>query len=544
LPPLAEGRVITYGYRTTEVKLPPIPPTKPHIIKLLNDLRSSECRRPVKVSLGCHVQGATNPKPDLGDSASFLNGVKYRFLRKPPDPELEMMEHFGAFVKDWCEKNLTPLPFDVDISFETWLDKTPYTQSRKASLRRKFSNVDPCYSSKSAENHIYNRVKLFMKDESYPQYKYPRGINSRSDEFKCIVGPLFKLIEEQVFKSEWFIKKVPVSLRPADLLKNVHQEGARCIGTDYTSFESLFTQLLMAMCEMILYDHMTKNINSDWIKIVRKVMLGTNCCTYRDFIVFVLATRMSGEMCTSLGNGFSNLMIMLFVAYIKKLRSLKGRVEGDDGVFTFYGVQVSEEMFAKMGLLIKIDEYDNVLEGSFCGIRCDVDDLINVTSPIEALLEFGWTTREYADASEKKLLELLKAKSLSFAWQYPGCPIIQEMAHYGLRMTEAYHWNITNYNLWEKSEFLRELEHFKGGVPYKSPPSNSRRLVEKYYGISENLQIMVENYFKNKTDLSPINIPELRDLFHPDAADYYSRYSDVHGVGRLFVPQDVSNKFI
>jgi len=527
-----------------EVKLPPIPPTKPHTIKILNDLRSKEFRRPVKVSLGCHVQGATNPKPDLGDSASFLEGVKYRFLRKPPDPDLEIMELFGSFVKDWCEKNLTPLSFDSDISFETWLDKTPYTQSRKSSLRRKFSNVDPCYSSKSAENHIYNRVKLFMKDESYPQYKYPRGINSRSDEFKCIVGPLFKLIEEQVFKSEWFIKKVPVSLRPADLLKNVHQEGAQCIGTDYTSFEALFTKLLMSLCEMILYDYMTKNINSEWIKIVRKVMLGTNCCTYRDFIVFVLATRMSGEMCTSLGNGFSNLMIMLFVAFIKKLQSLKGRVEGDDGVFTFYGVKITAETFIQMGLLIKIDEYDNVLEGSFCGIRCDKDDLINVTSPIEALLEFGWTTREYADASEKKLHELLKAKSLSFAWQYPGCPIIQEMAHYGLRMTDAYKWNITNYNLWEKTEFLRELEHFKGGVPYRTPPHNSRRLVEKYYGISENLQIVVENYFKNKTDLSPIDIPELRDLYHPDAVDYFKRYSDVHGVGRLFVPTDVSNQFI
>jgi hypothetical protein len=117
--------------------------------------------------------------------------------------------------------------------------------------------------------------------------------------------------------------------------------------------------------------------------------------------------------------------------------------------------------------------------------------------------------------------------------------MVQEMAHYGLRMTQAYKWDISNYNLWEKSEFMREHDHFQGGVPYTPVPKNTRWLVEKYYGISENLQKLVEQYFHDKNDLSPVDIPELRDFYNEDSIDYYNRYVDSYVGVKHTVPRDV-----
>jgi len=486
------------------------------------------------------VRGATTPKPDLSDSVSFYDGVRYRFLRQPPCPNERLLNKFAEYVNQQLQIMLTPLPYDVDLSVETWLKNTPYTISRKEQLYKTYNRMmNECPGVMQTEHSEKRRkiyaVNCFMKDESYPEYKYPRAINSRSDEFKCLVGPLCKAIEKQVFQLEYFIKKVPVALRPLDLKQNVYQEGSKCIGTDYTSFEALFTQRFMMVCEQQLFDYMTKMIQDD-IKMLLRLLTTVNECNYRDvFTVLVEAVRMSGEMCTSLANGFSNLMIMKFVAYKSKVQSLKGRVEGDDGVFTFYG-DLKQKLFEAMGLLIKIDNYDNVLSGSFCGIRCDSETLTNVTDPISTLLDFGWTTREYAHASEKKLNELLRAKSLSFIWQYPGCPIIQEMAMYGLRVTDGSKYNITNYNLWEKEEFIRERDYYKGKIPYREVNIKTRYLMEEYYKIPVSVQISVEQKLKKLNTKQELYFQELVDYYHPHTLHYYDNYVYYTPVERQLYP--------
>lgn len=225
------------------------------------------------MSLGCHVRGATNPKPDLGDAPSFYEGVKYRFLRQPPTADEELLEEFRVFVRDFMKTNFTPLPHDIDLSVDKWLENTPYTIARKNDLKKKYENFmernqgDEYPSGRSHKKLM--RVNCFMKDETYPQYKYPRAINSRSDEFKCLVGPVMKAIEKEIFKLDWFIKKIPVALRPYDLFNNVHQEGATCIGTDYTSYEALFTKMLMSVCEQEMFEYMTQELPKLVMELIR-----------------------------------------------------------------------------------------------------------------------------------------------------------------------------------------------------------------------------------------------------------------------------------
>lgn len=430
---------------------------------------------------------------------------------------------------------MVPLKADTDTSFETWITNTPYPLWKKEAFRQvhnetvgvitgsNVQTVDKC-GRISVNRHC--KLNSFQKDETYPTYKAARAINSRTDAFKVRVGPIFKLIEKELFSMPYFIKHTPVDERAEEIKRELYQECSKIIGTDYTAFESLFTKEFMETVEFQLYEYMTTEIeDQEWYKIVSTTLSGPNYCQFRDkFTMVVDATRMSGEMCTSLGNSFSNLMAMMFIAEETKMESLKSRVEGDDGIFTFYGPTPTTKDFAEIGLIIKIDEYETLTEGSFCGIIADQDEMINITDPINALVDFGWTTRQYADASIKTLKGLLKSKALSLAYQYPGCPVLASLAKYGLRMTQD-----ANYYLGDLCEYEREIfkqlqDKFKGKIPHKEVGLKTRLLVEKKFGLSVEDQITIETYLDNKVDLSPLDCQAILSNCHVDALHYYSNY--------------------
>jgi hypothetical protein len=485
----------------------------------------------VRVSLGNHVLGAANPHPDPSDLETMLDGASRRFARQPPKPEDGLMFLFKKFVGRWLKKHMVPLSHFTDTSFETWIASTKYPLWRKNQL---IKNNEDFIGSIRPENlrirGILNsllKVKSFQKDEVYPIYKPARGINSRSDAFKVRVGPIFKLIEKELFSLDWFIKHTPADERAQEIKDALFQSSCKIIGTDYTSFESLFTKELMECCELQLYKYMTTEIDDqDWYPIVEAALTGENVCVFRDkFSISVDATRMSGEMCTSLGNSFTNLMAMKFIAKLTGMKNLKGRIEGDDGIFTFYGPTPRPEDFARIGLLIKIEEYDSLTEGSFCGIIADEDEMINVTNPITALLNFGWASRQYVGASLKTKLKLLKAKSLSLAFQYPGCPILQKLADYGMRMTMGVQGiYVKHLDSYHKEQFMQMYTKFKDKIPHKETGFKTRILVEKRFGISIQDQEIIESYLDNKTDLSPINCLAILSNCPMDGIDYYDKY--------------------
>jgi len=385
---------------------------------------------------------------------------------------------------------------------------------------RKYRNV--------IKRNKYCRVRSFQKDETYPKYKPARAINSRTDQFKVRTGPIFKLIEKELFALPWFIKHTPCDERAEEIKRELFQEGATIIGTDYTAYESLFRLRFMQMCEFKLYKYMTQHLeDQEWYNIVSRVLGGTNSCYFPGkFIMNVQATRMSGEMCTSLGNSFSNLMAMLFVAKQKGyLDSIKGRVEGDDGIFTFYGPSPTPEDFAKLGMIIKIDKYESLTEGSFCGIIADEKEMINVTDPINTMLDFGWTSRQYVDATIKKKKQLLRSKALSLAYQYPGCPILGSLARYGLRITEGSRFYTGDMCEYEKDQFYALRRKFNNRIPQREVGHMTRLLVEKRYGITVEDQIRIETYLDSKNDLSPLDLDAILSNCPYDSLHYYDRYA-------------------
>jgi hypothetical protein len=343
------------------------------------------------------------------------------------------------------------------------------------------------------------KVKSFGKTEFYTEYKHLRLINSRSDEFKAYSGRYFKAIEKEVFKLDWFIKKIPVKDRPA-LIRSLKKAGRRYFISDYTAYESHFVSEVMDAIECEMYRYCLENTtegNFICDVLTGDNMLITNICL---LIRRLKGRRMSGDMCTSLGNGFSNLMVALFCAHLHGGK-LEGFVEGDDGIFSSTG-PLFERDFERLGFTIKLEEIPDPCVGSFCGCVCS-EDLQIVRDPRKFLQGFGWTS-SFIHAGPRIMDELLRAKALSVCYETPHCPIIGVMAREALHITRSV-----------KPRFIRDNYHDvppdEFAIPDFEPTSETRILFEHMYGVSTDTQLLCEEAicrgdFKTLSDL--VGVPD------------------------------------
>jgi len=485
------------------------------------------------VSLGVDVKGACLPHPDLNDSSTMRAGAQSRFCRRPPIPDPIVLRRFRDFVADWLRSNLVPLARDTDVSFDTWLDGTNYPMWRKNELILEHQRL-----LESGWDRHMALVKMFIKAEQYAAgYKHARCINSRSDAYKTRVGPYMKVIENEIYKLKQFIKHVPVAHRPAYVREHLEREGVNYVATDYTAFEALFVPQIMEACEMQLYEYMLQYVDGgrDTIDLIRRVQLGTNTCHGKYLSVKVRGKRMSGEMCTSLGNGFTNLMAMLFVCHDIGSRNVEGCVEGDDGLFSMEGPTPTTADFERLGLIIKLETHPDVSTASFCGMIFDTKDEIIISDVMAHLCRFGWTSARYAKSNERVLLRLLRSKALSLLYSYPGCPVLWKLARYGLRITQS----IKNDDLskYDDTWWKRQMAELNTKVDFmdvwsRTPTHASRLLVEEKYGLSVPDQLTIESYLDSLNTLQQLDHPIIDSYMHPDWGHYSALYTvqvDVRG---------------
>lgn len=499
-----------------EVELKAIGPVKDETKLDRFNPSAAYIRPPMLVSVGFHMDGVCLPTPDITSSHTLLAGAAARFATRPPELDRTILEEFRHFVKEWLESNMTPLVSDTDVSFESWVENIKQPDWRKKELRLARDRW-----IKAKKKHF--DVKMFMKKESYTGFKHGRAINSRSDEFKTMVGPIFSAIEHELFQRPEFIKKVPVNQRARYVYDRIYREACQYYSSDFTSFEALFTEIIMEACEFQLYEFMVSALpeGRDFMALIREALLGQNKIKNKNVSLRVRATRMSGEMCTSLGNGFSNLMFNLFVCH-KSGVEVDGVVEGDDGLFRVSGVP-DVSLFGKLGLIIKLEMHNDPSLASFCGQIFDPSNFTVITDPLKVLASVGWIDGKYARAGLGKQLGMLRAKAWSFGYQYPACPIISSMSRCLLRLTRSYDHRYAlrdpNLGWWERA--LLE-QAFEAGRPELNQvvKDDTRDLMARVFGVSVKVQKELESWFDALEELIPI--PQL-DV--PDSwKTYFNQY--------------------
>jgi hypothetical protein len=518
---------VSYGYEPWEVEVEKWSAVKPsfkiNLWRKSMGLRIGQ-RRPVLVSLGPHFHSASLPHPNLGSGTALVAGVLKRFAFQPPEPKDGILDELAKFITEKILCRLTPLNPETDVSFHTWIGNKHDPEWRRQELTDVYHKQVVFGPATMREA----KVKTFMKDEGYVKYKQPRAINARSDPMKVRLGPIFHAIEDEVYKMPEFIKHIPVKDRGKYIEERLYRVGCKYLTSDFTSYESLFTKMLMQHCERLLYDHMTKYLpdHREFMAMFDKFLLGKNNLISRYFKAQIEATRMSGEMCTSLGNGFSTMCFCYFI--FDKVGFLEPElvVEGDDNAASGYGTAPTKEDFASLGLVIKIEEFQIFSDMSFCGLLFDQQAKQIVTDPLKVMATFGWGPKEYVNARTSKLMSLLRCKSLSFAHQYPACPVVTALAHYGLRVTAGYDVRaIAQSRTFDsyKREQLRQA--MSAPLVREEIHPNTRALVERVFNISIYDQFRIERMLDTKKDLEPIIDPVLPHLVHSDWIHYYHAYT-------------------
>ncbi len=494
-------------------------------------------RTPQAVELSFCVGNYCLFKADPGDTVNLLAGLTRRVAIATPKtvlPKREWRRNAQKFVnrtiRRWHRSGLLrPLEpvsvIDLGEYFESWLARTNYPESRKEQLRTEFLGVLGDGGARTPkrvqdwttleDGHVLRDfgksfdVGTFVKDEFYDAPKPLRLINAGVDYRKCLFGPIFKQIEKEVCKLPHFVKYVAVLDRPRAIWDRLFNVGSTYDTTDYTSFESHFKQWVMRAFEEPLYKFMLSNCSSQvcnvFIAMWRSIIAGISVSNKlvfggrrRHMVAWVNATRMSGEMNTSLGNGWVNLLVYLWSrnlngAPLEDLDRVSGFVEGDDGIFIHDEFSPTTEQLSALGFRLKIEVIDDLCKASFCGQVFDEEYRV-VTDPIKVILKLGWGQRDFIASRQKSRDELLLSKALSALFQYNGCPIIAPIckrivAELRKRNVDCMRRARTALGSY-KFEMLEEA--FTPGWVQLDVKDCTRNLVARLYGISVSEQLDIE----------------------------------------------------
>jgi hypothetical protein len=256
--------------------------------------------------------------------------------------------------------------------------------------------------------------------------------------------------------------------------------------TDYSSFEKHFTKLVMVNIEFVVYRHFLKKVLSkDNIEFLFNILSGPNKLRTRaGHKATVMARRMSGEMCTSLGNTLTNFILCAYVMHTKGigLQGFDGLFEGDDGLIGS-NVELSSEDFRSCGFDIKLSRVPNPCTSSFCGLIFPPSGQ-TIRDPLRFFQKFGWTS-SCIHAGSRVMHELLRAKSLSALYETPNCPIISAAARRCLHVTHGH-----------RARFIHDGYHkvdiTPGDFVIEPIRDDTRVLFEQQFGIPVSVQVEAE----------------------------------------------------
>lgn len=511
-------KVYAVGYRYHEVNLtwPVCPAIDQFGVKVY--VPADERERSVnyrRLPFGA-VRNMAPLSADRHHPVTMYGGLRKRLLKEIKSVSKSKLREMNDFVLLRLKEKYPVL--DRIYTTQEYLDSTDFNQERK----NQYLAAEELYGFGKPDLESCRMVQSFIKLECYKSYKWPRFINSRIDAFKLFSACRFKAIEDVLYKEmDYFVKHL-TNEQKCEKIKSLIGKGKYYYITDFTAFESHMVPDIMRVFECNLYQHMLNH--SFDVDFICKVLTGVNKLRTRTgFKAEVLGRRMSGEACTSLGNSFTNLMLMDFITS-KKNGKFYGYVEGDDGIFATT-VPVTKEDYASLGFDVKIWQIEDPCTNipvtgladpdvAFCGLVFTQTGEV-LRDPIKFLMKFGWT-HSFVNAGTKIMMGLLKAKCLSACFETPQCPIVGAVARYCFAKCAKYE------AVWVNDHYHEEVpKDFK--IPDFQPSHEARLLFERIYGISVEQQVWLEKYVQ---DNGPTELAQYLDV-PDDIIDYASRYVEI-----------------
>jgi hypothetical protein len=408
-----------------------------------------------------------------------------------------------ALCLKFCEERLKPLTHIMDFfcgSYEGGCGEC-FICEIDFPIERKREYVRAWEASRGGPPpyRTFGKVDMHTKAEAYPTLKHARMINSRCDAMKSYVGPAVRSMEKKVYSLPQFIKHVPVAERPAHF-KALERAGARYFVTDHTAFESHMVAKLQRACELVLVVYLLRWFARMAADIARADS-GLNKCTHRASGVTaeIEGRRMSGDMWTSLFNGWTNLLVTMLV--MADLGHTLGvtydiRVEGDDGLIVMYsGVAPTTADYARCGFTVKLVEVPDTgscFNGvAFCGLVHEDGQMMR--DPSAFIGKFSWAV-DADTAGPLRRRQLLAAKAMSAIYETPHCPIVGVIARVALRacgdvvpvyMRDGYHSTVAGKE-----------------VPDFAPSQAAREKFSQLFGISPAEQRRVEEEIRRSSSVS------------------------------------------
>lgn len=537
----------------------------------------------VAVGLGPRIVGAAAPKPNPGNTHTNAWGAMYRFGRDIPKPQYsrKYKRQFREFVWKFLFEELEPLSFDTDLSVESWLKIANYSDRRKKQLQEIANNTKVnlcdlplCFREHKAILDVWEDLQLakqqkdvrklyrlftqpnvlkafksihnnnkrlfdcksFPKDETYVDYKHTRAINSRSDEYKVLVAPAVQKAGDRVMHDRpEFIKYCEFDQKAPTIKERLNYLGQRGRDTDYTSFEAHFDREFIQDCEMQMLIYMFLYLPNGLVIVMFLFVAKCgqdNRCVFKFFVLKINGKRMSGEMDTSLSNGFSNMMFLYFSCWYHGINykiAVIAFFEGDDCLCFIFG-NVPDAFFKEFGLTVKISYHDKIERASFCGMVFDLDEMKIVTDIVDALVNFGWTTAPYFTAKDSTLKSIIRCKALSMAYQYKDCPILSVWSLKFIRMTQ--HYSIAKLlnddrrhtNTYYLEVLQRAEEYFRNNGLDPKISMKTRLLVEDVYGITVADQLQIESDIDEIDSFDAFFSPTLDKYIPKVFRDYNDQY--------------------
>lgn len=477
------ARVFAYGVRAVEMslKLPTdnlldqgkaffsLPIYMPARRRML---RGTDARIPYYTGFCC----------DTHDAHSIYCGLAKRLFRVTPTVDLELLAEFEQFVREYVDKHFHQV---TPWTYQQWRSTLNFN---KVVLRQ----LDEAHETLVLQGGLPTRqqaaaMTMICKTEwYYPTEKFLRLINSPSEVFKVFSGPMIKTVEEQLYQLPHFIKHMTNAQRVRKI-QGLRRDGFYYV-TDYTSFEASLGPSFMSVCECVLY---TKILGDNvFTRCLNYTLTHNRVLRSRGKVKAVSrGRRMSGDTCTSCGNGFSNLMLALFVAQ-KSGAECDLLVEGDDGLLSL-SKPINESLFKRLGFDIKLARIadpcqalaDDGTPQPFCGLLVSTDGQI-IRDPGRFFCSIGWV-HSFLDASKQIIDSVLRGKAICALFETPDCPIVSTLAWWAYNHTQGLIPRIT-----PDGYHVVPPQGYAPRAP--APSAATRELFARAYNISAELQVAIE----------------------------------------------------